>query len=488
MRAGSRWSKVLAFLLAVAAGVALERLTYDRGDGSAADRSKAERELGASRGELAASAKQVAEENLAGHSTFDRYEAVLTLLENATDSDEMYRIFTACLPSTQLRYLVAEHWAELDAPGMYRRLLDEGGGEFRYNGRVLFKVWARSDPAAALRAVSHLGNIDGSPEYRSFMAAAYRGWMSADPEAALRSGFPGMGMDAMPLGEGAWAWIADDPDRAMDLLMNTPASPPRTEGLNEFARVLAKQDPAIALQRIEALPQAARSGMVRNIVDEWAQQDFGAALAWVDENTYGSLRTELMGGFYSKRIDVDPAAAVALLDELTGRSVRKQVAAQIATAWARKDPRAAIVWAQAQDDATLADSVKRTWIQQDPVHVAKWILETGVDTNDPRENTVWRVAMAYAQKDYVGAISWAAQLAEEKRGGALAAIARSTGYRSIALLREHLDQVPPGRPRGDLLTTMGTFFSAADPGAAENWIKSLSEADQVAARRRLKWE
>ena len=97
-------------------------------------------------------------------------------------------------------------------------------------------------------------------------------------------------------------------------------------------------------------------------------QDPALAAVWVDELTEGKSRFALLNGLALERLKADPAAAIALADQVSPDE-RRQFLDTIVGAWAGKDTDAELGWAQQLSDPGEHDAALRAIRQVAPVGI-----------------------------------------------------------------------------------------------------------------------
>lgn len=237
--------------------------------------------------------------------------------------------FTGVGPGSAALELLGEAWARLDPVGALHRITewDAHWWGVRWQGPALTPLlhsWARRDPAAARDA---LAGIE-SPQLRSAaIAAVIRGWAESD-----------------------------DPDLWQDYVAGLPFG---EEAANElFERVAAREGVGGLLQRVEALPEETAQGFkpraMRLAVRIAARSNPEQGAAFLerqgDSLEAWPLKSILVWGWVASD---GPRAMAWLLEQppATGRDGAFRFAFG---RWLRLDREAALAWASAQAEATLA--------------------------------------------------------------------------------------------------------------------------------------
>jgi hypothetical protein len=190
-------------------------------------------------------------------------------------------------------------------------------------GRLLVRRWAELDPVAAGQWAAGLGDVEARHELSAASALAWSerdlegalAWAGSLPDGETRSlVLAGLGyevarerpVEALHLAAGLspsarpdaltlhalQQWAASDPAHAGAWLLQWPESGMRRRALADFATGLATRDGNGAGQFAvtHVAPGAEQDRAVAGIVQRWAQQDFPAAAAWVEQFSPGPLR------------------------------------------------------------------------------------------------------------------------------------------------------------------------------------------------------
>ncbi|HEY6125921.1 MAG TPA: hypothetical protein VIV63_14815, partial [Steroidobacteraceae bacterium] len=112
----------------------------------------------------------------------------------------------------------------------------------------------------------------------------------------------------------AQEWAQTDLDRAMAWANSLPDSPERVATLIDLSLTVAQTDPQRAVNMRE--PQVGNiepDGVLENLVQQWALQDFDAALAWANARPHNAQRDKLLQRLvYARASAGQPAEAAKL--------------------------------------------------------------------------------------------------------------------------------------------------------------------------------
>jgi len=153
----------------------------------------------------------------------------------------------------------------------------------------------------------------------------------------------------------AQLWAKTDADRAMGWAMSLPDSPERVATLIDVSLTVAMTDPqrAVSLREPE-VGNIEPDGVLEGLVQQWAQKDFDAALAWTNARPRNAQRDKLLQRLvYVRAASGAPDEAARMVDAAFADGSQKvEAIAIVAQQWTQVDPVAANAWLQGLDDAT----------------------------------------------------------------------------------------------------------------------------------------
>jgi len=160
----------------------------------------------------------------------------------------------------------------------------------------------------------------------------------------------------------AQLWAKTDPDRAMAWAVSLPDSPERVATLIDVSMTVALTDPqrAVALREPE-VGNTQPDGVLEGLVQQWAQADFDAALAWANARPRNVQRDKLLQRLvYVRAANGAPGEAARLVDAaFEDGSQKTEAVAIVAQQWAQTDPAATNAWLQGLDDATAKSALEQ---------------------------------------------------------------------------------------------------------------------------------
>jgi hypothetical protein len=150
---------------------------------------------------------------------------------------------------------------------------------------------------------------------------------------------------------------AQDPASALAAAASLPEGIERTQALTAVCLGAAETDPEAALEIARALDPTGAVGAVGDaIVQHWAANDAGAALAWTDRLAAGAERDACLADVIAGEAPANPSAAAQLaMQELPAGELRHAALLGAAHDWARQDPVAAAGWIERLASGTLKD-------------------------------------------------------------------------------------------------------------------------------------
>ena len=247
---------------------------------------------------------------------------------------------------------------------------------------------------------------------------------------------------------------------------------------------MARTSPAAAVAAAEKFPPGyLRRNLIANLASSVAQRDGPAALDILQRMKVppNDWAWGQMVGVWANH---DPAGAAAQLLTLPRQTALNSVDS-LAAAWAKRDPAAAMTWAQALTDPALRRSALSNTIstiaQSDPQQATA--LANAQPAVDRRE-LLGGIARSMAQTDGPGAIAWAQAIADpQERQRCLWAVAQGAGFADSTTAREAVNLLPPGALRNRALDDLAGSLAWSDPLAARDWALTLKPAEQALVMR-----
>lgn len=253
------------------------------------------------------------------------------------------------------------------------------------------------------------------------------------------------------------AMADNDPDRAVDFVLNMRPGNARMNALNSIGSKLAEIDPKLAFDFIDSLEyedekqralgsmgwRLSRQGvesasalvsahpdpivqrqLADNIAREWANFDIESARAWSESLTDEQARKSALRNVISHWIEADPAATLAYVENTLETNDQTSVLRDAYSNWSRNDPEAAVEWLdrlpESLEDRTgdIYRSVASNYIRHDPMAASEWIAT--LDDSPERDESVATLVNNISKTDPEAGFIWAATVGDaDKRKNTL---------------------------------------------------------------------
>jgi hypothetical protein len=170
------------------------------------------------------------------------------------------------------------------------------------------------------------------------------------------------------------------------------------------------------------------------------------AAALADEFLDGSERGRVLARVGETLAATDPAAALALGEDLSGWQ-QTRFLERVAAGWAKTSPQQAQAWAAQIEDPGLRSSVMRRILgemaQADPAAAAQAFAQAPPEDASSRERLARQIGSSWGDRDTLAAMQWAASLPDES-----ARLAAQRGINAVAPIGigARLAQSPDGLP------------------------------------------
>lgn len=248
------------------------------------------------------------------------------------------------------------------------------------------------------------------------------------------------------------AMAQNDPDRAVDFVLNMRPGNARMNGLNAIGSKLVEIDPALAFEFVNSLTyedekrralgsmgwrlsqQGVESAsalvasnedpivqrqLASRISGEWSNYDQASALAWSESLTDDQARKSALRAVLNNWIEADPAATFAYVENSMEGADQGSVLRDAFTTWARNDPETAVAWLDrlpegAEDrKADIYRGVANSFINHDPLAASEWIAT--IDEGPERDQSVETLVNNIARSDPEAGFIWAATVGDNDK-------------------------------------------------------------------------
>jgi hypothetical protein len=236
-----------------------------------------------------------------------------------------------------------------------------------------------------------------------------------------------------------------------------------------------ESDPKAALAYIQGLNLDGGSfpfDVVKSVISSWAEKDFSAAKAWVEELPPGTYRRRsAMGDLAFALAQKDPAAALSLARSLPGDDGQRFLSGAL-YGWSLKDADAAIAYAVQLPDLgfTLAYMFDRI-ASKDPDKAIK-LLEQ-IPSENQQNEALRRIGLRWATSDPKAALDWANQQTNPKvkseiLQGVIGGMAQKDPMGALDLAQS----LPANEREGRINYILG-ILSESDPEGAVGYAMNL---------------
>jgi hypothetical protein len=388
---------------------------------------------------------------------------------------------------------------------------------------IAFEVWAAIDANAALEAVAAIGDTNR----RRLAALGLLGVVDVDRAAAV-----------LPEPDRVWLRISDlttraeyDPAGAFSAALSLSDEGARRAALSGIATAWVRQDPASAMARTASLSDPLRTQIQQALASEWGRFDAAGFLAYVEttpnpEVFVYSVQSLLgadpevllriaarMSGTAARSIrssavfmlaQRDPAAAIAIADSMPPGEDRNRALQQIASAYAREDPAAALQWVRSlQPPSREAQlSALSSVASQDPLLALELLDQdaaAGIDrdmmwsmvsSSVAREhpemlpqfaekllsrgdlaatNALGNLLMRWTSEDPDAALDWVLSRRQGLDPSILSTVGRQLATRDPQTAASYVDRLPLSL-RDEWIASIAAPYARYDPEGALTWI------------------
>jgi hypothetical protein len=386
----------------------------------------------------------------------------------AATIEERYAVvdqFIGGLDAAALQRLLMHH--EELVPGSMQRDVVRAG---------LVRLAELNAPLAATLAGRIIEEASLREELRAHVA---RRWADVDPLAAAQwvAEWPhGTYFDASTW-EHTVHWLsgrlmAEHPDAAGDLLGALPAGPAKRELLAQLMRQWRESDFDAALAWARELSDSAdRQHALLQLGHRWAVADPAAAVAFAE--TLPAKQDPLLAAFASQWVQRDAAAAAEWAAALPAGVRREKVIGSMAAAWSAQDPRSAVEFVlqlgAGPEQSAAAISVVSAWAAVEPAAMAQWVEQ--FPPGRDRAYAIENVLLQWTQSDPAAAVVWL----ERWPAGPDRDAAVNAGAAGLLETHPHLaahwaESIDDEAMRWHQMQRAARRWLETDPGAARMWI------------------
>ncbi len=288
-----------------------------------------------------------------------------------------------------------------------------------------------------------------------------------------------------------------DPVAALDLALKCQSEGwEKRSSLTTAFGALARQNPELAIAKLEELNASDRALAIAQIGNSWSVEDPKAALDWLASKP-ANVRTDPDGGrsygssdslliAYASWTASAPDAARAWADALPPGETRNAIQSQRARILAANGSVAEATRiltelgaaASPKDLSTIASA----WAQQDPAAAAEWAINQPAGA--PQASAIASVVGTWASDDPDSAATWLEQFppGEARDRSIVAFLGRQNAFLSptetrIAQFEQWFDRIDDPWHRANAAMQCYWALRNRDPDGAAQWLQSLPNVD-----------
>lgn len=272
-------------------------------------------------------------------------------------------------------------------------------------------------------------------------------------------------------------WAESDPAAALAWARSAKTVRDRQSGSAAVFEVWAKSDPAAAAAAAGQLPAGAVANEAcAKVAAAMASTDPKAAADWARSRLSGVAKTRALAEVLGSLGTGNPTLAREILEETGWQTARTHNWDSAANDWKMRDPKAAAVRDILKTTAaTDPGEALRLYTKTGP----DWT------NNDPSviDKDMKAVLADWIRKDPAAALHWAETSDPAARAGAIRTAQETLGGKTAAEAQSAMGKLPSGPVREALAQTAGRRLARENPDAALTWAGTLTGADQDAALR-----
>lgn len=307
--------------------------------------------------------------------------------------------------------------------------------------------WSQLDPIGATEyaaeAVAQGGNL-------SLLQTAATAWAETDPIGASQWAAildSPLARDTA-LGQIFGTWSSTNPSQAASAIATLPMGSAQTVATSAVAKSFAKGNLNAALQWAEGLSGPVQLAATREIVNLWSNSDPEATGAWIMQQ--GSPQ------------------------------VRREALRALAENWAKRDPSAALDYAQKISDVHLRNSFVSSAIYKfsdsNPMAAANWLSSDAAKPPDIYAYVGWKVSTSYAAFDPGSAAGWASSITDDRlRNQALSAISKSWSQTNPTEAVQWIGSLRDAESRDVATAAFSEQLAEENPATAAQWASRISD-------------
>ncbi|MGK0189407.1 MAG: hypothetical protein ACI9R3_005224 [Verrucomicrobiales bacterium] len=206
-----------------------------------------------------------------------------------------------------------------------------------------------------------------------------------------------------------------------------------------------------------------------------------------DENNAGTLTVEQLLERFDRGKPVNFSTASQLVDQLPAGRKRFQFIERLASHWGRKDPRAAISWAEelnGREKSIAMERILHEWARANPLGASNYVSQ--LPNSERNLHMVRSMAHIWAEQDRTAAMEWGmAQSDPATRQYALGGTLEVWASNDPAAAAAFVSSLDEASERHRLLGEVARHWTGQNTSEAMEWAQGLPGEDRERATRSI---
>lgn len=353
--------------------------------------------------------------------------------------------------------------------------LERGAEQREYVSWLAYYVSLR-DPTAALRYTDLFDVASDGERYRSIISSNIA---RENPQATIdRLLAGGQGTRSNREFNSAIRALASiDVDVAKQYFEQTRSADDRRMFGSAIASELANTDPSEALRWARANDKGQFPYLQMTVLGQIAETNPQLALAEALNTPNVQMRSDMVSSVVQHIARNNPADAVTYLAQIEGRQQKLEMGQQLASAWIRRDPEAAIDWILSQDEETAG-----TLIQMASHNLVRSNIDAAIRLlprmDEPNQQSM---RQQIAQRLAVGGSLGEAQSFIRQFDGQpgydqlQASVISGVAQSDVFMAKQLADQLADGSARNTAYVQIISRHAQNDPSEAARWLNSITD-------------
>ncbi|MGH6752101.1 MAG: hypothetical protein ACREDP_08040, partial [Bradyrhizobium sp.] len=271
-----------------------------------------------------------------------------------------------------------------------------------------------------------------------------------------------------------------------ELLDHVPAGDARRKATRTLVEEWADKDPLAALAWARAIPELLqRDAGVEAALTVLARSKPAESIAFAQQFLNGAALDRVLTVGLRRLTEGDPVAASQIVYKLQAGPVRKAAALDVVRALAKSRPDVAAEWLQNLQDPKIQtaglNNVLDIWAASNPDAAKDYILR--IPAGALQQSAAVHLATLLAAKDPTGVFDWSEKLPDESTRTAVAVgIASAWARTDPESATRWAGTFPEENPaRSEAINSALSYWALTNPVAASSFVPGLSETEQPKA-------